>query len=40
MEKFKFDKFVGSWVQTIPWDSDDYLTEYQIGGDFQKPIIS
>jgi len=22
------DKFVGKWVSTIPWSSDDYLMEY------------
>lgn len=32
------DKFVGKWVSTIPWSSDDYIMEYAIslkGDSFQ-----
>ena len=39
MKRFP-SEFIGSWVHTLPWDSDDYLAEYKISLRSGKPVVS
>ncbi len=34
-----FEKLKGTWVHSLPWDSDDYLAEYTISGSENSPNV-
>ena len=36
----KYSDLVGVWIQSLPWDSDDYLSEYVISGSEEEPKVS
>ena len=35
----EFDKLKGTWIHSLPWDSDDYLAEYTISGSESNPVV-
>ena len=35
-----FEKIKGRWVHSLPWDSDDYLAIYEIGGSSSNPEVA
>ena len=35
----EFEKLKGTWVHSLPWDSDDYLAEYTISGNEKSPYV-
>ncbi len=36
----RFGDIVGVWIHSLPWDSDDYLSEYVISGTEIEPVVT
>ena len=37
--KSEYGQFIGKWVHVAPWDSEDFMVEYEISGTDGKPVI-
>lgn len=35
-----YENLIGSWVSSLPHDSDDYLAKYTIGGNSAFPVVT